>query len=349
MESIEITLEFKAESEADEKIFNYLLSSSDYIVYNGKIEPYFDKPLITMMKERIQSKNITFFLTTPGGDPDSAFRLSRFFQTQYDNFTLAVLGECKSAGTLLALGADEIIMSPQGEFGPLDVQLFRPDEFLQRTSGLTISQALSFIGDKAFDTFEKIFLDLRGKSGGVITTTTAAKIASEIVTGIYSPITEKIDPMRIGEMQRSMDIALHYGIRLGANEKVVRHLAGNYPSHSFVIDFEESKDLFNCVRVPNIPEQSLITQVQNVSLKEFNIDPFFSHRKEAILLFIKIKKYEEEEKESIKLESDNESKKQNQENKDQITRKSTHTPKPRTTKTKKAKPTNKKEGEGSKK
>lgn len=343
MESIEITLEFKAESEADEKIFDYLSSASDYIVYNGGIDLYFDKPLIAMIKERRKSKNITFFLTTPGGDPDSAYRLSRFFQTQYDKFTLAVLGECKSAGTLLALGADEIIMSPQGEFGPLDVQLFRPDEFLQRTSGLTISQALSFIGNNAFDTFEKIFLDLRGKSGGVITTTTAAKIASEIVTGIYSPITEKIDPMRIGEMQRSMDIALHYGIRLGANEKVVQHLARNYPSHSFVIDFEESKDLFNCVREPNIAEKSLITQVNNISLKEFNIDPFFSHHKEPVLLFINIKRYEEE---STKQENTNDSEKQIKENKAKSTRRPST--KSRRTGKKTSKQTTKEEGESEK-
>ena len=312
MESIEITLEFKAETEVDEKIFDYLSCSSDYVLYNGGIDIYFDKPLIKMIKERKKSENVTFFLTTPGGDPDSAYRLSRFFQTQYEKFTLAVLGECKSAGTLLALGADEIIMSPQGEFGPLDVQLFRPDEFLQRTSGLTISQALSFIGNKAFDTFEKIFLDLRGKSGGVITTTTAAKIASEIVTGIYAPITEKIDPMRIGEMQRSMDIALHYGIRLGANEQVVQHLARNYPSHSFVIDYEESKNLFGCVREPNIAENSLISQVSSVTGKEFDIDPFFTHQKNAILFFINITRFED--KDSANGDK-NDSKKQDKEDK----------------------------------
>ena len=33
------------------------------------------------------------------------------------------LTHCKSAGTLLALGADEIIMSNLSELGPLDIQL----------------------------------------------------------------------------------------------------------------------------------------------------------------------------------------------------------------------------------
>lgn len=186
-------------------------------------------------------------------------------------------------------------MNSEGEFGPLDVQLFRPDEFLQRTSGLTISQSLSYIGNKAFETFENMFLDIRGKSGGVITTTTAADIASTIVTGIYAPITAKIDPMRVGEMQRSMDVAIHYGIRLGAEEVIVRHLAQNYPSHSFVIDFEEAQGLFKNVRLPNIAEHLLIKQMNLILQKEFNFEPFSLFVKNPTACVIKLKEHQEKQ------------------------------------------------------
>ena len=43
---------------------------------------------------------------------------------------------CKSAGTILALGADVIIMSQYAELGPIDVQLQKEDEVGESTSGL---------------------------------------------------------------------------------------------------------------------------------------------------------------------------------------------------------------------
>lgn len=269
MDLIELTLQFTPDTEDDKKLLNFLNQDTDIVIYSGDITSQLDKILINILEEKGHGTRIVLFLTTYGGDPDAAYRTARFLQCKYNNFSLVVVGECKSAGSLLALGANEIIMGLQGEFGPLDVQLFRPDEFVQRTSGLTISQALSFLSDRAFNTFEEIFLAIRRRSGGIITTTTASEIASSIVTGIYAPITEKIDAMRIGEMQRSIDIAIHYGVRLGAKQEIVEHLVKDYPSHSFVIDYEEAKDLFQNVRLPNQIEEIIITHTINILEKEY--------------------------------------------------------------------------------
>ena len=38
---------------------------------------------------------------------------------------------CKSAGTLLLIGATSLIISDRGELGPLDVQLSKPDEIFE--------------------------------------------------------------------------------------------------------------------------------------------------------------------------------------------------------------------------
>lgn len=294
METHEITLEYKASTDDEKKIFAYLTNNRTFFVYNGEIDYFFDKKIIKILKQSDASENIVFFLTTPGGDPDSAYKLSRYLQQNYKMFSLAVLGACKSAGTLFALGAHEVIMNSEGEFGPLDVQLFRPDEFMNRTSGLTISQSLSYIGNKAFETFENVFLGIRKRSGGVITTTTAADIASSVVTGIYSPITAKIDPLTVGEMQRSLDVAVHYGIRLGADEHIVQHLAKNYPSHSFVIDSEEAQGLFNNVRAPNIAEQVLIKHIEHVLTQEFKFEPFSIINRKPTAFIIKLSEVIEE-------------------------------------------------------
>ncbi|MBO9377876.1 hypothetical protein GG804_13970 [Sphingomonas histidinilytica] len=100
-------------------------------------------------------------------------------------------------------------------------------------------------------------------SGGIISFNSAAKVASDLVTGIFSPIFSKIDPYDVGQKARSMRIANDYGERLarvGANLKgdALDILTRGYPSHSFVIDMEEAKELFNNVRVLSDREIELV-------------------------------------------------------------------------------------------
>jgi len=49
---------------------------------------------------------------------------------------LYVFGYCKSAGTLVAVAADQIVMSEFGQFGPLDVQLSDKNEIFGQTAAL---------------------------------------------------------------------------------------------------------------------------------------------------------------------------------------------------------------------
>ena len=202
-------------------------------------------------------KNAALFMTTYGGDPDAAFRIARYLKRQYEKFILFVFGYCKSAGTLLALGADEIVMSDYGELGPLDIQVSKDDDFRQ-SSGLDLQQALSVISSQAFEMFAYSFSEIISRSQANITTKTAADIASAIAVGLLSPISSQIDPMRLGEMNRLMDIALAYGERLNPQQiHTVNQLISGYPSHSFVIDYTEAADLFNCLREPTESEYAL--------------------------------------------------------------------------------------------
>ena len=106
------------------------------------------------------------------------------------------------------------------------------------------------MSNKAFDTFEQVFITMRRKSAGIITTKTASEIASQIAVGLFSPLAERIDPSWIGQLQMSIDVALHYWARLGMDIASVKTLIEQYPSHSFVIDYREATELFDNVRLP---------------------------------------------------------------------------------------------------
>ena len=198
-----------------------------------------------------KSDNCILIISTFGGDPDSAYVIARMLKHVYKKFYIYIFGVCKSAGTLLVLGADEIIMSHRGELGPLDVQVLKDDELIISSSGLDISKAINSLRDRAFEIFESNFLELKRRSGGNITTRTAGEIATSLAVGLIAPITAQIDPLKLGEIQRAIDVAYHYGVRLGADPEIVVRLIKSYPSHSFVIDFKEAKELLDYVRYPN--------------------------------------------------------------------------------------------------
>lgn len=236
---------------------------TDCYLYSGPIEKnYVQAFRDEIRKNNDPAENVLLFLTTFGGDPHAAYRMMRTLRRRYKKISFAVYGECASAGTLAALGADELIFSDDGELGPLDVQFRKQDELFQLSSGLDAFQALNNITTQGFDAFELIFLETLQRGGGNITAKTAMENARALAVGLMTPIAGQIDPMRIGEVFRAINIATAYGGRLSqrnVKSGTIDKLVGSYPDHGFVIDFDEARELFNNVRHPDELELAVAT------------------------------------------------------------------------------------------
>lgn len=230
----------------------------DIWIYGGNISRSgADQILDSLPKEGHEALLI---LATTGGDPDGAFRIARTFQARYKHFRVYIPTRCKSAGTLVVLGAEEIILRRSGELGPLDIQLGKTDEIFEMVSGLNISEAINSLGEQSRLMFRTSLLEMRLGSQGTVSTRLAAEIACSLTTGLFGPIFSQIDPFKVGETERAMKIAYSYGERLDSkfqnlkSKDALGRLVGGYPSHSFVIDFEEAETLFNRVRFPKDAE-----------------------------------------------------------------------------------------------
>jgi hypothetical protein len=213
------------------------------------------------LKRNQKSEKILLLLVTYGGDPHAAFKIARYIQDKYKHFSLFVSGFCKSAGTLFAVAANEVIFAPFGELGPLDVQMAKPDHF-QYDSGLVIGESLDTLERRAIEMFKRIFDEMISEKQGQISISTAMTAASELTKSIYAPIMSRIDPEEIGARQRALRIAHDYGRRLAiksqnTTEKSLRLLAEKYSSHSFVIDKQEASELFQQVRFATEQEMHL--------------------------------------------------------------------------------------------
>lgn len=224
-------------------------ADTDILMYNAPMERPRDRKLIKLLSNRPCRPNLLMILVTNGGDPDAAYRIARALQKHYKKFTVCVSGICKSSGTLLLLGADELAFSENGELGPLDIQMAKKDELWESESGLTVITALTALSENAQDAFDHFLVSLTMRSGGRVTVRTASEIAAKLTQALYAPISEQIDPIHMGEVKRSMAIAREYGERLIYKSEIcdreeLGRLISGYPSHGFVIDKAEAKGLF---------------------------------------------------------------------------------------------------------
>lgn len=235
---------------------------SDVLVHNFGMEPGLHYTFQAYTKKRQQKrKNLLFMVTTEGGDPNASYRIARCLQQQYATITIVVPGWCKSAGTLLCIAGNDLIVADSGELGPLDIQITKSDELGERTSGLTAEAAFEKLQEQSFELFFRNLRDIKTRIGGRITFRTAADIASQMAVGMTSDIFAKFDPVAIGEDHRANRIAEEYAVRLNlkANNllpETSRNISGlemllkGYPSHSFVIDRAEAGRLFRRVSAP---------------------------------------------------------------------------------------------------
>jgi hypothetical protein len=68
-------------------------------------------------------KQLDFLIASYGGDPMVAWRIMSLLRERFDRVSVLVPQSAYSAATLLALGADEIVMHPHGHLGPVDMQI----------------------------------------------------------------------------------------------------------------------------------------------------------------------------------------------------------------------------------
>jgi len=172
---------------------------------------------------------------------------------------------CKSAGTLITLGADQVVITDEGELGPLDIQVSKRDEFDERGSGLDIMQAMQVMQERSLDAFRKALVDI--KIGTRVTTKLAAETATSLIQGLFAPIYSQIDPVHLGELHRAMSIAYDYGKRLAGNnlkDGALDQLVAGYCSHGFVIDRKEAETLFKTAREPSTSEEKLLESLGGI-------------------------------------------------------------------------------------
>jgi ribosomal protein S27E len=72
----------------------------------------------------LSGKAIDVLLETPGGDGTVAEDIVRLLRGKFSEVGFIIPGHAKSAGTIIAMSGDEILMGPTSALGPIDAQMF---------------------------------------------------------------------------------------------------------------------------------------------------------------------------------------------------------------------------------
>lgn len=84
--------------------------------------------LTRVMSKGERLRGVDLILNTPGGQPEVAEKIVTTLRHFYDDDLRVIVPECaKSAGTIVCLGADVILMGYCSELGPIDPQMATKD------------------------------------------------------------------------------------------------------------------------------------------------------------------------------------------------------------------------------
>jgi len=157
---------------------------------------------------------LDLFLYTRGGATDSVWPLVSLFREYADRFTVLVPFRAHSAGTLICLGADEVIMSDAAEMSPIDPTTgnqFNPSDPNNTANRFGIS-----VEDVA------AYFELSKDRAGI--TEHSGKI------DVLKELTRNVHPLALGNVQR-----VYMQIRRLAGQLLGLHVAENDPRINDII------------------------------------------------------------------------------------------------------------------
>jgi Ni,Fe-hydrogenase maturation factor len=192
-------------------------------------------------------------LDSGGGSLDSAFKTVIFLRRFAKKLHVYVPRSAKSAATLIALGADEVSMSPFAELGPLDTQIKDPRNPTKNVSALDCYQSVDYVQKFGLEAVTKILGVLLRETSARIPLSELVDTSTRFAAKEIVPMLGQVNAVDFGGWGRTLKIGETYAkalqLRLGHEdyektaERIATRLVYTYPHHPYPIDYEEAKDI----------------------------------------------------------------------------------------------------------
>ena len=199
-------------------------------------------------------RKISLYLYTRGGDTSAARNIVNLLRMYCDELQVIVPHKAHSSGTIISLGANEIVMSKQATLGPIDPSIYTPLN-PQLPDGGPCPVSVEAV---------KGYLEFARNELGINDQTS--------LTSIFEKLTEYVHPLVLGEVYRSKAQIQMMAEQLLVNQvtdqektrKITDFLCSESGSHDYTINRREAKDDLglNVVK-PTAEQYSIIKDIYN--------------------------------------------------------------------------------------
>lgn len=174
-------------------------------------------------------QNIDVLILSNGGDPMVAWRLISLLRERFTNIAVIVPYSAYSAATLFALGADEIIIHPYGNLGPIDPQITIKNNIPGASKTFSYEDLVNYIE------FVK----------------TVGLTDQELLQKCFDKLVGEVPPTSLGFAKRSSQLGLMMGEKLlsthlkdkNTAKTISQALTTKFYNHGYSLNRQEAKDL----------------------------------------------------------------------------------------------------------
>lgn len=211
-----------------------------------------------------QTDKITLILYTLGGDTMATWNIVNLIREYCTKLEIIVPRKARSSGTIMCLGANNIILTHQSTLGPIDPSLNSPLCTKVNINGQELALPTSVESVKGYFNFAKYELGIRD---------------SKDLIQAFLKLSDTINPLLIGDVYRRQGQIKMIAQKLLAyqdctkNKKtIINFLCSDSGSHDYAINYKEAKELGLNVELANESLNGLINEWYEIISGELELN-----------------------------------------------------------------------------
>lgn len=220
----------------------------------------------------IEKEEIDFLIVSNGGDPITALRIMSLLRERFKKITVLLPYVAYSAATILSLGADEIIMHPYSNLGPVDPQLT-----VAHSNEHGIRENLQFGSEDL-----RNYVDFIRSDVGI---TDQQHLVSAI-----SPLLKDVGALPIGSAKRSQQLSLTLSEKMlewhnpdsTKVKAIAKALNSSYYHHGYAVGRHEASQIGLPITIPGNDIECLIWNIWEDFCSEMKCNETFDVIKEIM-------------------------------------------------------------------
>lgn len=242
------------EIEAERESRVLALVNSERLNLQTQIAPDAIRPFVALLDDIGPTKKLTLLLDTNGGNTSAAWRLINLIRSFCDNLEVVVPMKAMSAGTLMSLGADKILMTKQAALGPIDPSL--SNHPLAPKATLPTGQQVQFpVSAEAVRGYiEEVKKDVKEDSA---------------IASVWTHLADQLHPIVLGEIFRIGEQIRQLASELikaqvddhDKQQEIIQLLCSDSGSHDYTINRRKASEIGLNVEKPSFDLYGKLTKI----------------------------------------------------------------------------------------